>query len=217
MTFNPNQLLNNPANLINIRGAGGTVPGGLANKVPADPQRQPPPEKEALPPPEYDRGIYRDAYGRLGLLSVANVCDLGCGNGNFAGVMVERNQRPEVYLGVDMSHSKIKTAKGAYPGWSFLYGDFNSREIREKYERFEAYLLLHVMDVLEDDLAFLDTVPQGKHLVFSLPRFEKEGSKRFFPDLSSLREHYSSLIRITAVGRFKSPEGVYSMVQAIRW
>jgi trans-aconitate methyltransferase len=215
MTFNPNQLLNNSVNLINLRGAGNQIPVPPTAPKPA----APPPEasKEILPPPEFERGLYRDAYSRLGLLSIANVADLGCGYGNFTSVMVERNQKPEVYIGVDISHNRIKTARASYPGWNFVYGDFMAREVREKYERYEAYLLLNVVDILEDDLGILDSLPSGKPLIFSMPRTEKEGSLRFFTDQSSLRDHYSAILNIKSIGRFKSSEAVYSMILAHRW
>ncbi|MDR3154761.1 MAG: class I SAM-dependent methyltransferase [Deltaproteobacteria bacterium] len=202
MAFNPNQLLNNPASYLAFRGQAALQPQEPAAPVPA---------------PPYDKAMYRDAYGRLGLMSIANVADLGCGCGNFTGVMAERGQKQEVYLGVDMSHDRIKVAKAAYPGWKFIYGDFTDPKVRQEYERYEAYLLLNVLDVIEDDLGFLETVPQGKPLLFSMPRAEKEGSIRHFPDMLSLREHYSPLVSIRSVGRFKSGDGAYSMVVGFRW
>jgi SAM-dependent methyltransferase len=202
MAFNPNQLLNNPANLLAFRGQAAARPAEPAAPVPA---------------PPYDKGLYRDAFSRLGLMNIANVADLGCGCGNFTGVMVDKHQRPEVYLGVDMSHDRIKVAKAAYPGWSFIYGDFNDPQVRREYERHEAYLLLNVLDFIEDDLGFLETVPQGKPVLFSMPRAEREGSLRFCDDLFSLRERYSPLLSIRSVGRYKSGDEVLSMVVGIRW
>ncbi|MDR1036672.1 MAG: methyltransferase domain-containing protein [Deltaproteobacteria bacterium] len=202
MAFNPNQLLNNPANLLAFRGQQAARPAEPAAPVPLEP---------------YDKGLYRDAYSRLGLLSIANVADLGCGTGRFTGVMTDKNQKPEVYLGVDMSHDRIKRARAAFPGWSFIYGDFNDPNVRQEYERREAFLLLNVLDTIEDDLGFLEHVPQGKPLIFSMPRTEREGSLRFFPDMFALRERYSSLISIKSVGRFKDAEGALSMVYGVRW
>jgi trans-aconitate methyltransferase len=162
--------------------------------------------------------MYENAYGRLGLLSIANVADLGCGVGNFTDVMVRKNQRFEVYIGVDMSHNNIKTCKATYPGWSFVYGDFHDPSVRQLYERYEAYLLLNVMDVLDDELAFLDTVPSQKPILFSMPRFPKEGSARYFDDPMTLRERYSNHLSIRSIGRCADSLGDnYSMVVGVRW
>ncbi|MDR1165041.1 MAG: methyltransferase domain-containing protein [Deltaproteobacteria bacterium] len=203
MGFNPNQLLNNPASLLSIR----------SQAIAAQSQEPAAP----VPPPPYDKGLYRDAYSRLGLLRIDNVADLGCGVGNFTGVMTEKKQRPEVYLGVDSSHANVKVAKAAYPGWNFIYGDFNSPQVRQEYERYDAYLLLGVLDVIEDDLGFLESAPSGKPILFSAPRAPKEGSLRHFPDMYAIRERYSGLLSVKTVGRFRSAEADYSMVVGVRW
>jgi SAM-dependent methyltransferase len=199
MSFNPNNLLNNPANLISFRSQ--NTP---KNIVP-------------VPAPPYDKGMYIDAYSRLGLLNIANIADLGCGTGNFTGVMLDKHQRPEVYLGVDNSHSQISTAKAAYPGWSFIYGDFFQANVRQEYERYEAYLMLNIVDVLEDDLSLLEMVPSGKPVLFSLPRGPVEGSLRYFSDQISIKERYSSLFSIRSVGRYRRPDVELSMIVGIRW
>jgi SAM-dependent methyltransferase len=240
MSHDPNQFLNNPANLLSLKGQLAVKPTGEASTEtpPTQPQlhllknqaglmslgsqlaakQAPEAPVEPVPPPPYDKSMYENAYGRLGLLHIANVVDLGCGPGNFTGVMVSRHQRPEVYLGVDMSHNNIKIAKAAYPGWNFIYGDFNNPAIRQQYERYEAYLLLNMMDIMEDELAFLDTVPSQKPVLFSMPRFPKEGSLRYFDDPLALRDRYSNQLSIKSVGRFNNANGeVYSMVVGVRW
>jgi trans-aconitate methyltransferase len=205
MTFDPNQLLNNPANLLSLKGQLPLKPVGEGPTVP-------------VPAPAYDPTMYENAFGRLGLLQIANVADLGCGMGNFTGIMVKRHQKPEVYLGVDMSHNNIKIAKAAYPGWNFIYGDFFSPQIIQQYERYEAYLLLNMLDIMEDELAFLDTVPTGKPILFSMPRFPKAESFRYFDNMSELRDRYSNHLSIRSVGRYVNAQGeAYSMVVGKRW
>jgi hypothetical protein len=131
--------------------------------------------------------------------------------------MVKRNQRREVYLGVDIGHANIQTARAAYPEWSFIYGDFRSPQIIERYERYEAFLLLNVMDILEDELSFLDLVPSQKPLLFNVPAFPKEGSLRYYGDVASLRERYSCHLSIKSVGRFNIGGEGYLMVVGVRW
>jgi trans-aconitate methyltransferase len=173
---------------------------------------------EPVPPPVYDKKIYENAYARLGLLQIKDVADLGCGPGNFTGVMVDRHQKPEVYLGVDMSHAAISVAKAAYPDWSFIYGDFTSPQVRQQYERYEAYLLLHILDTIDDDLGLIETVPAGKPVLFSMPRFPKEGSLRYYEDGFYLRERYSNYLSIKSIGRVSSGPGEeYHMAVGVRW
>ncbi len=207
MSFNPNQLLNTPLSMMNPV---------LSPKVNKDAEDD---KNPAPAPPPFDQGLYLDAFGRLGMLSIENVADLGCGAGNFVSIMTSRNQRPEVYIGIDSSHSQIRIAKAAYPGWKFIYGDFNNERIKAEYERFEAYLLLHMVDTAEDDISFLRSMPEGKHLVFSVPKFDKEGSKIFFTEGREIHDRYSSFLAIKSIGRYRSKESdeTYNMIVATRW
>ena len=203
MSFNPNQLLNNPAAMLNPS----------LNRVQPDGEAAIP-----VPPPEFDPGLYVDAFSRLGMMSIENVVDLGCGSGNFVSVMVARNQRPEMYLGVDFNHSQVSIAKAAYPGWKFIYGDFTQDRIRAEYERFGAFLMLHLVDTMDDDIAFLQSLPAGKPLLFSVPKFEREESRFFCPEGRDIHDRYSSFLNIRTIGRYRNRQGqAWSMVLASRW
>jgi trans-aconitate methyltransferase len=211
MTFNPNQLLTTPASLLAIKGlappASAGPPPGLAPSPPAP----------AAAAPPFDPALYENAFSRLGMLNIANVADLGCGAGNFTSVMAKRRQRREVYIGVDISHAQIQAARGAYPDWNFIYGDFRSREVIERYERFEAYLLLNVMDILDDELSLISLFPSQKPILFNMPRFPKEGSARYYEDVPALRERYSGHLAIKSVGRLNLGSEAYYMVVGVRW
>ena len=204
MSFNPNQLLNNPAAMLN--------PALVKPRA----------EEEAAPvaPPPFDPALYVNAFGRLGLLSIDNVADLGCGAGNFVSVMASRHQRPEVYLGIDYNHAQISTAKAAYPGWKFIYGDFTQERIRAEYERYGAFLMLNLLDTMENDgdIEFLRSMPEGKPLLFSIPKFENEGSVFYLPEGRDVHDRYSDFLHIKSIGRYRNPHGqAWSLILASRW
>lgn len=202
MSFNPNHLLNSPAAMLNP-----ALGRNQEGEVPAP-----------VPPPEFDPGIYSDAFSRLGMMSIENVVDLGCGCGNFVSIMTARNQRPEMYLGVDHNHSQISIAKAAYPGWRFIYGDFTQDRIRVEYERFGAFLMLHLVDTMDDDISFLQSLPTDKPLLFSVPKFEREESRFYCPDGRDIYDRYSSFLNIRTIGRYRNGRGeAWSMVLASRW
>lgn len=203
MSFNPNQLLN--------QSMAGFNPALLKAKQEAIPA-------EAVPPPPFDPGLYADAYSRLGLLRIENVAELGCGAGNFISIMTKRGMRPEMYMGIDNSHRDISIAKAAYPGWKFIYGDFNDERIKAEYDRFGAYLMLNLLDTMEDDLAFLQTLPPEKPLLFSVPSSPQPDSCRFIANTTELRCYYSDIVRIKSIGRYKNKAGdTWSMVVGCRW
>jgi hypothetical protein len=208
MSFNPNHLLNNPASLLNRPG----LMAGLDNG------RE---ETAAAPPPPFDPGLYLNAYGRLGLLGIDNVADLGCGAGNFVSVMVAKGMRPEMYVGVDSNHQCVSTAKAAYPGWKFIYGDVRDPRLRAEYERYGAFLMLNLIDALEDDLGFLAGLPQDKPLVFSIARSERPEARFFLPESNDIRDRYSSILKIKTVGRYYHPDTDefqgWFVVLASRW
>ncbi|MDR2442809.1 MAG: class I SAM-dependent methyltransferase [Deltaproteobacteria bacterium] len=210
MSFNPNTLLNNPANILAIRGQG-------VNVSSQPPPKEAPPPAPVVAPPPYDKALYENAFGRLGLMNINNVADLGCGVGNFTGVMASRHQRPEVYIGVDMSHAAIQTARAAYPGWNFIYGDFTAPNVSQQYERFEAFLFLNVFDVIENEISVIEGVPSQKPILFSMPRLPIEGSLRYYEDINALRARYSNYLSIKSVGRLNISSGQYYMVVAERW
>lgn len=202
MSFNPNQLLNNPMAMLNTA--------ILNNK-----KEEPAP---AVPPPPFEPDFYVNAYGRLGMMGIENVADLGCGAGNFVSVMTKRSQRPEMYVGIDSNHSNVSIAKAAYPGWKFIYGDFTNERVKAEYERYGAYLMLDVVDAMEDDVDFFLGLPEGKQVLFSMPKFEKEGSLRWMPENTDIYDRYSSVMQIRSIGRYKNKQGeTWALVHAVRW
>ncbi|MDR1395050.1 MAG: hypothetical protein LBK52_02620, partial [Deltaproteobacteria bacterium] len=70
---------------------------------------------------------------------------------------------------------------------------------------------------LEDDLSVLEIIPSGRPVLFSMPRTEKEGSKRWFNDPLSLKQRYGNFLNIRSMGRFRASEAVYSMIVGERW
>jgi SAM-dependent methyltransferase len=176
------------------------------------------PKPAASPPPDIDYGLYQDAYVRLGMVNINNVADLGCGEGHFAKVMVDRKQRPAVYWGVDLDLDIIQTARGRYPGWRFAYGDFFSDKIQMEFVKFDGFLVLNVLEYLEKDEELLRTIPSGRPVIFSVPAFEPEGALRWFKNDVEVRERYSSIVQIQHLGQYRSSDGeVYYMATCYRW
>lgn len=174
-------------------------------------------EPEPAVKPAFDPGMYINAYTRLGMLNIMNVADLGCGAGNFVDIMIQRNQKPEMYLGLDANHAQIKLAKALYPGWPFIYGDIASERGRAEYEHYGAFLMLNLLDAIEDDLGFLEALPREKPLVFSLASRPGEGLVRHLPEGRDVYERYSGLLTIKSLGLYKGPAGVWHMCTAVKW
>jgi trans-aconitate methyltransferase len=167
---------------------------------------------------EVDSGFYLNAYNRLGMLGIKNVADIGCGTGPFVDVMAGRNQNPQVYFGVDHSLDKIEEARRRHPGWKFMYADFLSDQVKIELLKYDAYLVLKVLEFIDRDKELLESLPSGKPVVFSAPAFDDPEHKRWFPGEAELRDRYSTALRFEMIGRYKNEQGqVWHMITAWRW
>ncbi|MEW6263495.1 MAG: class I SAM-dependent methyltransferase [Thermodesulfobacteriota bacterium] len=165
-----------------------------------------------------DRNLFLDAFVRLGMMRINCVADIGCGTGPFVEVMVERRQRPEVYWGVDQDMDKIETARGLYPDWSFAYGDFFTGRVKNELVKFDAYLLVRVLEHVEDDLGLLAGLESGRPVVLAVAGFEAPGQVRWFQDQHSVRERYFSLLDVKTVGQYRRPTGeIWYTASGVRW
>lgn len=165
-----------------------------------------------------DSGLYNDVYNRLGMFAIKNVADLGCGSGNFVNTMQEKQQRKEVYWGVDHDINMLEIARQRYPGWNFVFGDFFTERIQNEFVKFDSFLLVKILEFIEDDEKLLRSLPSGAPLVFTVPGFESPEHIRWFKDQNEIRRRYSPLISIKMTGRYRSPAGeIYYSNSAYRW
>jgi trans-aconitate methyltransferase len=167
-----------------------------------------------------DRRMYLDAFIRLGMLGIRNVADLGCGDGPFVDIMVEKAQRKEVYWGVDLDITRIEEARKKYPGWRFAYGDLMGDQVRVEFIKFDSFLLMNVLEYLEgdQDLDLIRSLPSGRPVVFSLPTFSQPNIVRLFSEPKDVYERYSPLVSIKYMGKFdQGPGRRWLMVTAFRW
>lgn len=165
-----------------------------------------------------DDVLYRDAYLRLGMLNIQRVADLGCGTGPFVKVLTERNQRKEVYWGVDVDMKKIEIARKRFPGWTFAFGDFHTQTTRNEIAKYDAYLMIKILDYIQDDQGLIASFPSGAPMVFSLAGFEAAGCVRHFQNKNAILERYSGLVEIKLSGLSRRQDGkVWHMVTGNRW
>ncbi|MBF0529866.1 MAG: methyltransferase, partial [Deltaproteobacteria bacterium] len=165
-----------------------------------------------------DEGLYRDAYMHLGLLNIQRVADLGCGSGLFVKVLSERLNRKEVYWGVDVDMKKLETARNRFPGWTFAFGDFNAKNTRAEFGKYDAFLMIKILDYIKDDQGLIAGFPSGTPLVFSLAGFEAPGCVRWFKQKTEVYERYSGLLDIKLAGITRRPDkNFWHMITARRW
>lgn len=122
---------------------------------------------------------------------VSHVLDVGCGPGQFAEYIMRKCPALE-YTGMDFSKVAIKRARARCSGAVFVEADvLTSYTVLP--DKYDAIVMLEVLEHLEEDRLLLQKVPPGKKVFASVPDFDAFGHVRFFTDLFEVQERYSDL------------------------
>jgi SAM-dependent methyltransferase len=95
--------------------------------------------------------------------------ELGCGEGQVIGVLVEAHASIAAALGVDYSHKAIEKSRSAYPSISFVEGDFTDQVLLQGLGQFEVILFVNALhevfsSTFSPELGEVD-VPRAKQRV----------------------------------------------------
>lgn len=127
------------------------------------------------------------------------IVDLGCGTGRFAKLL--HTCRYEEYLGIDFSPVRIEMARKYVPDFKFEVGSFFDNRFHQVFSEFGHFVILEVLEHIRDDLRLLSLVPNGGHIIASVPNYFGEGTGhvRFFDKAEDLKHRYSSVMNIGSI------------------
>ena len=120
-------------------------------------------------------GMYRTARG---LLPALPIIDLGCGTGRFGEFL--RQSGIEGYRGYDFAPDVVAEAQSYCPVYPFEVADIREWEHGRELPDECCYVLLEVLEHLDDDLDALSRIPAGLPVVFSVPNFWSHSHVRRF-------------------------------------
>jgi trans-aconitate methyltransferase len=146
-------------------------------------------ESSALP-------VYRVAAKFLPGLTIV---DLGCGTGRFARLLLDEHGWDH-YFGYDFAPAVVAEAESycQADGFSFAVADIREWEHGPDLPDECCYVLLEVLEHLDDDRDALMRIPPGLPVAFSVPNFWSESHVRRFFQPRDVFERYGDLLDFDA-------------------
>jgi trans-aconitate methyltransferase len=132
----------------------------------------------------------------LSLLPDLPVVELGCGTGRFAELLRRSGHRH--YFGVDFAAGVVAEAERYCPTGTFVVGDIREWEHGSDLPDECCYVLLEVLEHLDDDRDVLTRIPPGLPVVFSVPNFWSESHVRRFLQPRDVFDRYGDLLDFDA-------------------
>lgn len=142
-------------------------------------------ESSALP-------VYEAAFR---LLPDLPVIEVGCGTGRFAELL---RREGRAYSGFDFAPAVVAEAERYCPSELFAVADIREWEHGADLPEECCYVLLEVLEHLDDDRDALTRIPPGLPVVFSVPNFWSESHVRRFFQPRDVFERYGDLLDFEA-------------------
>lgn len=120
------------------------------------------------------------------------VVDLGCGTGRFAELL--RRSGVTGYRGFDFAPAVIEEARRYVPSFEFDVADLREWEHGPEMPDECCYVILEVLEHLDDDRDLLARLQPGQPVVFSVPNFWSESHVRVFPTAEDAIDRYGDLL-----------------------
>jgi len=121
------------------------------------------------------------------------ILDVGCGVGMFTEVLFKSNYSD--YVGIDFSPTVIEIAKKRVPEAKFIVADLRDSETRKNFKQYSIFIMLEVLEHINDDLNVLKAIPSNSLVIFSVPSFDDPFHVRHFNSVNSVIKRYESLIK----------------------
>lgn len=122
------------------------------------------------------------------------VADIGCGTGRFAKLLELRGHGR--YWGVDFASARIQEARAYCRDYEFTVADVLDADTAAAYANFDAFVVLELLEHLEQDLDLIRSFPAGSRIVASVPTYDASAHVRWFPTMEEAIVRYEKLIDI---------------------
>lgn len=119
------------------------------------------------------------------------IIDIGCGPGQFANLLFDKNLIN--YKGIDFNKEAIKIAKIRNDKYRnlFLVEDVHKSSLFQSEYNF--VVIFEVLEHIDNDLSIIRNVKEGSNILFSVPNFYSPGHVRWF---NSQQDRYGRELKI---------------------
>lgn len=135
------------------------------------------------------------------------ILEIGCGTGQLAEYLYDEGF--SYYHGFDFSEVAIEKAKKRVPEFNFFLANALSKEPFTL--NFDVVICLEVFEHIKNDLKVLQNIPEGKIVIFSVPKFDNPGHVRWFTSERQVKKRYYRFIDIKQLIRIGNIYIVYGI------
>lgn len=140
------------------------------------------------------RGVYDAAVQLVPPDREARILDIGCGTGRLAKCLSLSGY--ENYVGFDFSSKRNKAAQAYLPDHRFDVLEAFSHSAKEYYRTADIFMIIEVLEHVENDIDLLAQIPSGKTVIGSVPNFDADAHVRKFDTLEEVFERYGSALQL---------------------
>lgn len=161
--------------------------------------------------------LYEEASKLLPPPNKHTIVDLGCGVGGFARLLYRKGYKR--FLGIDFSNYGIDLCKSRVPTFVFLVGDLLAPKIRERFSKHSTFVILEVLEHINEDIQLISSIPSKSTVIFSVPNKDFECHVRFFNNVEDVISRYNELLKFvssTEVDKREKPGQKMFLFKTIR-
>lgn len=123
------------------------------------------------------------------------IVDIGCGTGRFAKLLYNKGYTK--YWGIDFSKARIDEAIRYVPDFEFSIANIFDEWVQSKLRKFNLFILLEVLEHVNDDMKLLSTLPSGSRVIFSVPNYDSKAHVRFFGSAGDVIQRYQKILNFS--------------------
>lgn len=125
-----------------------------------------------------------------------SILDIGCGPGQFATLCIKAKH---LYVGADFSEVAIKRGRKIVPKATFHLVDIIKDKSLLTKGDYDVVTLIEFLEHVEEDLGVLSSIPEGKKVVLTVPKYWSDSHVRVFKTPINAHIRYGKFIDIESL------------------